>query len=106
MLLLGAVGFLLLIGCSNVASLLMARGLTRRREIALELALGATRCRLVRQLVAESLVLSVAGGVLGLALASVLIDLVPALLPPGSLTVDAITLDRSVLAFALGVSRC
>ncbi len=103
-LLLGAVGFLLLIGCSNVASLLMARGVTRRREIALELALGATRFRLVRQLVAESLVLSVAGGVLGLALTSVLIDLVPALLPPGSLTVDAVTLDRSVLAFAIGVS--
>ncbi len=104
MLLLGAVGCLLLIGCSNVASLLMARGLTRRREIALELALGATRRRLVRQLVAESLVLSGAGGALGLVLASVLIDLVPALLPPGSLTVDAITLDRSVLAFALAVS--
>ena len=104
MLLLGAVGCLLLIGCSNVASLLMARGLTRRREIALELALGATRRRLVRQLVAESLLLSGAGGALGLLLASVLIDLVPALLPPGSLTVDAITLDRLVLAFAVAVS--
>ena len=104
MLLLGAVGCLLLIGCSNVASLLMARGLTRRREIALELALGATRRRLIRQLVAESLLLSGAGGALGLLLASVLIDLVPALLPPGSLTVDAITLDRLVLAFAVAVS--
>jgi predicted permease len=104
MLLLGAVGFLLLIGCSNVASLLLARGVTRRREIALERALGATGVRLVRQLVAESLVLSLAGGALGLALASILIDLVPALLPPGSLTVDAITLDRTVLGFAIAVS--
>jgi predicted permease len=104
MLLLGAVGFLLIIGCSNVASLLMARGVSRRREIALELALGATRFRLFRQLVAESLVLSVAGGALGLALASVLIDVVPALLPPGSLTVDSIILDRAVLGFAVIVS--
>jgi putative ABC transport system permease protein len=59
---------------------------------------------LIRQLVAESLLLSGAGGALGLLLASVLIDLVPALLPPGSLTVEAITLDRLVLAFALAVS--
>jgi predicted permease len=104
MLLLGAVGFLLIIGCSNVASLLMARGVSRRREIALELALGASRFRLFRQLVAESLVLSVAGGALAIALASILIDVVSALLPPGSLTVDSITLDPAVLGFAVIVS--
>lgn len=104
LLLFGAVGCLLLIGCSNVASLLMARGLARRREIALELAMGATRARLARQLITESLGLSIAGGVAGLALAALLIRIVPSLLPPGSLTVDALSVDRVVLAFAIGLS--
>jgi predicted permease len=104
LLLFGAVGCLLLIGCSNVASLLMARGLARRREIALELAMGATRGRLARQLIAESLALSIAGGLAGLALAALLIRIVPSLLPPDSLTVDAISIDRVVLAFSIGLS--
>ena len=104
LLLLGAVGCLLLIGCSNVASLLLARGLLRRREIGLELALGATRWRVARQLLAESLVMAVAGGALGLALATWLARLVPALIPPDALNVDTIVVDRAVLAFAAGIS--
>jgi putative ABC transport system permease protein len=103
LLLLGAVGCLLLIGCSNVASLLTARGVSRRRQVAMQLALGATRGRLVRQMIVESLVLSGAGGALGLALAAAMVGLVPALVPPGALSVDAIALDRTVLAFVAGV---
>ena len=102
LLLLGAVGCLLLIGCSNVASLLLARGLVRRREVSLELALGATRLRVARQLLAESVVMSMAGGALGLVLAFGLTRLVPALVPPGLLTVETITVDRFVLYFVAG----
>lgn len=104
MLLLGAVACLLLIGCSNVASLLLARGLARRQEMALEVALGATRARLVRQLVLESLALSALSGACGLAIAAAVTGLVTTLVPPGSLSVDAITLDRAVPIFALGVA--
>jgi putative ABC transport system permease protein len=103
-LLLGAVVFVLLIACTNVANLLLASGLARQRELAIRVALGAGRMDLVRQLTSESVVLSVAGGVLGLILAHwalrVFVSLAGALLPRAA----AVAIDGRVLAFAAGVS--
>jgi len=104
LLLFGGVGCLLLIGCTNVAGLLVARGIARRREFSLHLALGATRSRVIRRLLLESLLLAVAGGALGVALAIWLMRLVPALLPSGVLPITEIAPDARVLAFALGAS--
>jgi putative ABC transport system permease protein len=104
LILLGAVVFLLLIGCANVANLLLARAAGRRKEIAIRTALGAGRWRIARQMLMESLVLSVAGGTLGF-MASVwgvsgLRALAPASLP----RVNEIQVDLGVLAFAIGIS--
>ncbi len=104
MVLLGAVGFLLLIGCSNVASLLLARGATRRREVALQVALGATHARLLRSLVIESLLLSMAGAASGVALAVASLTVLRRLVPPGTVPVGTVTLDGTVLTFAMAVS--
>ena len=102
--LLGAVAFVLLIACSNVANLVLAKTLSRRKEIAIRAALGASRSRVLQMVLTETILLSLGGGALGLLLASYGIRLIVAFLGnrlPGSLDVD---LDRTVLLFAFGIS--
>ena len=95
-----AVVAVLLIGCANLANMLTARGTLRSREIALRLALGANRLRLVRMLLTESLMLSVFGGLLGVALGYGLLRSIQALLPPFLFPAEAnIGMDGRVLAF-------
>jgi len=100
-LLLGAVGMLLLIACANVANLLLSRSSVRQREIAIRLAIGASRRRVIRQLMTESTVLAFAGGALGVLLAYWSIAVVRTNLPPGIPRADQIALDSYVLAFAV-----
>ncbi len=102
--LLGTVGFVLLIACANVANLTLARMTAREREIAIRLALGARRWRVARQLLTESLLLAVLGGVFGLLLARWLIDLLPRLNPGDVPRVSAIGINPTVLLFTLAVS--
>ena len=97
---LGAVVLVLGIGCANVASLLLARGMHREREFAIRAALGAGRARLVRQLAVESLLLSTISAVVGLALAYVLIGAVVALAPGDVVRLHEAIIDRRILAFA------
>jgi predicted permease len=104
-LLLGAVAFLLLIACANVANLQLARGSARAREIAVRMSIGAGRRRLVRQLLTESMVLSVAGGVLGVVFAFVAIRSIVALMPEFYVPNEArVTINIPVLLFSLAVS--
>jgi len=104
LILLGAVGFVLLMACVNVASLLVARSWTRRRELAIRKALGATRLRILRQLLVESLLLALVGGALGLFLSVWGNRLLRALAPPNTPRVDFIRLDGNVLWFTMGIS--
>ena len=99
-----AVALVLLIACSNVAGLLLARGVTRRRELALRAALGAGRGRVVRQLLTESVVLGVGGGLVGLAAATGVLRAVPALVPGYVARLHEVGVDGVVLAFTLGLS--
>jgi putative ABC transport system permease protein len=98
--LLGTVGLLLLIACANVANLMLARTTVREREIAIRVALGARRGRLVRQLMTESLTLAAAGGVLGLIVTMWGIDLLPSVLEARLPRADGIRIDGAVLAFS------
>ncbi len=99
--LLGAVGAVLLIACANVANLLLARSVARRREMAIRAALGAGRARLIRQMLTESLTLALAGGVAGCALAYVLLRGFVAIAPEGIPRLGQAALDARVLWFTL-----
>jgi len=100
----GAVGLVLLIACANVANLMLARRTVRTRELTVRLAVGASRWRVARQLLVESLVLALAGGAVGIALAAWGIDLIVLLRPDTVPQLDDLTLDRGVLTFAVLVS--
>jgi putative ABC transport system permease protein len=104
-LLLASVGFVLLIACANLANLLLARGAARQQELAVRSAMGATRTQVFTQLLAESLSLSVVGGVVGISLGWGLMKLSMAMLPLEKMTAEAVVgMNTPVLCFAVGVT--
>ncbi|HYV61307.1 MAG TPA: ABC transporter permease [Bryobacteraceae bacterium] len=105
LILFAAVGAVLLLACTNVASLLLARSAARGREIAVRVSMGATPARVVRQLLTESVMLALMGAGLGLALAALLIDLAPGFVPANAIPTTApIQLNFLVLSFTLGIA--
>src|SRR5439155_1682310 len=104
LILLGAVGVLLLIACANVCNLLLARGARRRKEFAVRLALGASRWRLIRYLLVESVALSLSGGVLGLFVAFLAVSPFVRIAPATVARVEGIEVDATVLGFTFAVA--
>ena len=104
LILLSAVGFVLLIACANVGNLFLARGWSRRREMAIRSVLGASRGRLIRQLLVDSILLAFLGGACGLLLAYWSMDALRALMTPVLHSGDRVAMDARVLLFTLGVS--
>jgi len=104
LLLFGAVAFLLLIACANVGNLLLAKSISRQKEIAIRAALGGTRARIVRQLLTESVLLAVSGGALGLLLAVWGTDVIESVGSRVTPLLSGVRIDARVLAFTLGIS--
>jgi len=100
----GAVAFVLLIACANVANLLLARAASRQKEIAIRAAMGASRGRIIRQMMTESLLLSIIGGIGGALLSAWLTDILLSAMPTGAPRVGQVSFDYQVLAFAILVS--